>query len=162
MSALIALGRIQVIVTRRPSSHWDDAMEERQTPYLQLFDAVPVDSEILPLPGDEWLAASVFQKAIRRADRNTAERAALSLFRIRGDRIFRRIGVIAAEDVGIGSIDGFEIAIALCRDTRLRQEAGSDEIVVRKLARLLANVPKDRSPSKTTWRDTGMRHVGPI
>jgi len=120
-------------------------MEERQAPCPQFLDVLPVDSEIHPLPVDEWIAASTFQKAIRRSDGDTAERAGLTLFRYRGDRIFRRIATVAAEDIGVGSLDGVGTTIELCRDKRLRQQAGGDEIVVRKLARLLAASPKDRS-----------------
>lgn len=120
-------------------------MQVRQTPYLQLLDAVPVDSEISPLPVDEWLAASTLQKSIRRSDCDTAERAGLTLYRCRGDRIFRRVATIAAEDIGIGAPDTVAVTTELCRGKHLRQQAGGDEVVVRKLARLLAATLKDRS-----------------
>ena len=59
-----------------------------------------------PLPPrlriDPYVASSLLQKAIRRGDASLAERAALTLHRLRGQGIWRRFLVIAFEDVGIG------------------------------------------------------------
>lgn len=120
-------------------------MKKQQTPQFPLSDIGSVETEFLPPQVDEWIAASVTQKAIRRSDAITAERAALTLYRYRGPRIFRRIAVIATEDVGIGDVETVATTVELCRNKHLRQEAGGDAAVVQKLVRLLATSPKDRS-----------------
>ena len=49
--------------------------------------------------------AAVWDKSIRRSETEIAQRAALTLFKLRGSAIWRRFMVIAFEDVGIGSVD---------------------------------------------------------
>lgn len=60
---------------------------------------------VKPLPIDRWIAASVLQKAIRRNDPVTAERAALTLWHQDKRTLWRRLMVIALEDVGAVSPD---------------------------------------------------------
>jgi integrase len=47
----------------------------------------------------------LLQKSIRRSETDIAQRAALTLFKLKGAAIWRRLMVIAFEDVGIGSLD---------------------------------------------------------
>jgi hypothetical protein len=54
---------------------------------------------------DPWVASSLLQKAIRRGDADLAERAAITLHRLRGRSIWRRFLVIAFEDIGVASVD---------------------------------------------------------
>ena len=58
-----------------------------------------------PIAADAWVVSSTLQKAIRRSEVQIAQRAVLTLFKLRGSGIWRRLTVIAFEDVGIGSID---------------------------------------------------------
>ncbi len=57
-----------------------------------------------PLPLDPWTASSLLQKAIRRGDTDLAQWAASTLHRQRGASIWRRLVLIAFEDVGIGDL----------------------------------------------------------
>ena len=100
-----------------------------------------------PLATDPWIASSLLQKAIRRGDADLAERAAITLHRLRGNGIWRRFLVIAFEDVGIASIEALIKTTAACTAPSWRASVdGGDERVLRLLARLLAEAPKDRSP----------------
>ena len=100
-----------------------------------------------PFPIDAWVASSLLQKAIRRGDADLAERAAITLHRLRGNRIWRRFLVIAFEDVGIASVEALIKTTAACTAPSWRANvAGGDERVLCLIARLLAEAPKDRSP----------------
>jgi len=102
---------------------------------------------LTPLAIDPWIASSLLQKAIRRGDADLAERAAITLHRLRGNGIWRRYLVIAFEDVGIASVDALIRTTAACTAPSWRASVeGGEEPVLRLLARLLAEAPKDRSP----------------
>ena len=51
---------------------------------------------------------SVLQKSIRRNEPEIALRAAETLSRAAPDRVWRRIGIAAFEDVGIGGFESLE------------------------------------------------------
>ena len=92
---------------------------------------------------DAWIASSLFQKAVRRGDVETAISAAKRLFSLRGKTAFNRFVVAAFEDIGIGSeaaiVDTVaQVGFANCYTDG---EYPSIEAVVR----LLASAPKDRS-----------------
>lgn len=59
--------------------------------------------DVLPMPVDRWLAASVLQKAVRRGDVGYALGAAAALWHHDRQKLYTRLAVIAAEDVGIGN-----------------------------------------------------------
>ena len=92
-----------------------------------------------------WVAMSLLQKAIRRSEVEIAQRAVLTLFKLRGSGIWRRLTVIAFEDVGIGGIDAVTMTVAGGSDAAWRKTAGGDIRLAAHLARTLAEAPKDRS-----------------
>jgi hypothetical protein len=102
-------------------------------------------ASILPLPCDRWLASSALQKAIRRGDVILAQRAARTLFAADRRSLWRRLLVIAFEDVGIGSIDAIGEAASLAASAAMRRDAGGEEAAVLLACQLLAQAPKDRS-----------------
>jgi hypothetical protein len=108
----------------------------------RLAASSPVPS---PLPIDPYVASSLLQKAIRRGEADLAERAALTLHRLRGKGLWRRFLVIAFEDVGIGSVEALIKTAEACTDPDWRAELGGDERALCFIARLLADAPKDRS-----------------
>ena len=57
-----------------------------------------------PLDVSPWLAMSILQKAIRRSHEDLALGAAATLLRRTPDKLWRRIGCIAFEDVGVGNL----------------------------------------------------------
>ncbi|MCZ7891891.1 hypothetical protein O9X99_09415 [Agrobacterium salinitolerans] len=75
---------------------------------------------------DAWTASSLLQKAIRRGEADYAQAAALALYRMRGNALWRRLLLIAFEDVGPADP-------ALCvnvsewsNDPELRKSLGTD------------------------------------
>ncbi|HDZ73348.1 MAG TPA: hypothetical protein ENH55_11370 [Aurantimonas coralicida] len=115
------------------------------------YDGPPDDAEtgspplIEPLSCDAWIASSTVHKAIRRGDAETAERAVLTLIRHRGNGVFRRLMVIAYEDIGIGAPDLLVTLTRLCTDARLRRQYGDTSTVARWMVRAMAAAPKERS-----------------
>jgi MgsA AAA+ ATPase C terminal len=103
------------------------------------------EAKPLPLSIDPWVASSLLQKAMRRGNIDLAERAAFTLSRYRGQGIWRRLIVIAFEDVGVGSVDTLLQITRACMSAEWRLAAGGDELSLRILVRLLAAAPKDRS-----------------
>lgn len=75
-----------------------------------------------PLPVDPFVASSLLQKAIRRGDADLAERAAITLWRLRGAGIWRRLMVIGNEDIGIASVEALIKTTAACTDPVLARE----------------------------------------
>ena len=98
-----------------------------------------------PIAADPWVVSSLLQKSIRRGETEIAQRAAFTLFKLRGSAIWRRFMVIAFEDVGIGSVDAVTMTVAAGSDAAWRKECGGDLRVAAYLAGLLADAPKDRS-----------------
>jgi hypothetical protein len=99
-----------------------------------------------PLAIDLWLAYSLLQKAIRRGDTGLAERAAFTLHGYRGEGVWRRLVLIAFEDVGVSSVDALIQTTTACMRPEWRSEVGGEELALRFVVRLLAGAPKDRSP----------------
>jgi len=98
-----------------------------------------------PIVADPWIVSSLLQKSIRRGESGIAQRAALTLFRLRGSAIWRRFMVIAFEDVGAGSVHAVMITVAAGSDAAWRNACGGDSRVAAYLAKMLAEAPKDRS-----------------
>jgi hypothetical protein len=77
--------------------------------------SIPIDG-LEPLRCDRWIASSALQKAIRRGDIPVALRALGTLYRHDPRSAWRRLLVIACEDVGIGSLDA--VITAITRGTK--------------------------------------------
>jgi hypothetical protein len=94
---------------------------------------------------DPWIVSSTLQKAIRRGEKDIAQEAARALIALRGSSIWRRLMVIAFEDVGIGNIDALITTVAAGLRPSWRSDCGGDERVAAHLAGMLASAAKDRS-----------------
>jgi hypothetical protein len=103
-------------------------------------------ADIEPLHADPWVINSLLQKSIRRGDIELAQRAALTFLSLKGSAIWRRLMIIAFEDVGAGCPDAVIQTVAACSDPGVRKSAGGNVAVALRLAQLLAAAPKDRSP----------------
>lgn len=97
------------------------------------------------IKADPYVVSSLLQKSIRRGERQMAQRAGLTLFRLRGSSIWRRMMVIAFEDVGVGSVEALTGMVAAASDATWRKACGGDARVAAHLAGMLADAPKDRS-----------------
>src|ERR1700693_6394726 len=72
----------------------------------ELAEAVGSGSISLPSPiaCSPWVAMSLMQKAIRRGREDLALRAAATLLRDSPERLWRRAGIIAFEDMGVADL----------------------------------------------------------
>ncbi len=110
----------------------------------ELAGHAPHSPESEPLTIDVRLASSALQKAIRRG--NEAE--ALSCARLLADRdpqrLWRRLAVIAMEDVGVGDFDVVANTIFSSRSKVWRDKQGGDWHVASYLVPRLCAAPKNR------------------
>jgi hypothetical protein len=106
-------------------------------------------ADFQPLDISPWLAMSLMQRAIRRGEQEVALRAAATLLRDSPDRLWRRCGITAFEDIGVADLDVVaEVTAALAGKTyraRLGGEWPVASAIVSRMAR--ANqVPGRRRP----------------
>lgn len=116
-----------------------------------------------PLPVDRWIAASVLQKAIRRNDPKTAMRAAFTLFHQDRRVLWRRIAVIALEDVGAASPGAIVKTLAVCHDPACRAKIGDLKTALHVIRLLCSSVKirladevfsiADRAPEYRKFRE---------
>jgi hypothetical protein len=108
-----------------------------------------IDSNFLPqskpIAADPWVISSLLQKSIRRGETEIAQRAVVTFFHLKGAAVWRRLMVIAFEDIGIGSVDALTKTVAAAGDSAWRKSHGGDVRLAVYLAGLLAEAPKDRS-----------------
>jgi hypothetical protein len=98
-----------------------------------------------PLRCDRRLALSAMQKSIRRGDGLTAQRALATLYRDDPSSTWRRLLIIACEDVGIAALRAVVMTATRCANAKALREMGKDEAAALATARMLAEAPKDRS-----------------
>jgi len=92
---------------------------------------------------DKWLTTSALQKCIRRGHRDLAERYARSGVRMDANHTFRRLAIIALEDVGLGDLRLVAASLAILGDKRRRQRLGEERLAVY-LATELSSAMKSR------------------
>lgn len=88
-----------------------------------------------PLPHDSYIARSALQKAIRRGLTDLALRAAARLLQLDGRVLWRRLVVIALEDLGPAQADLLARIVAAGRDPAWRLRHGGDWVVAAELVR---------------------------
>ncbi|QBK30144.1 hypothetical protein [Roseitalea porphyridii] len=92
-----------------------------------------------------WLAASLLQKSIRRGQTQWAMAAADHMLRIDPDRLWRRLLIIAFEDVGIANLQLIAQATAATQFRRTYEQRGMAATAVHFMAKELAASPKCRA-----------------
>ena len=115
-----------------------------QTEFESINHSAALDP-VKPLLCDRWLALSAMQKSIRRGDSLTAKRALTTLYRSDPGSIWRRLLIIACEDVGIAAPGAVVTTASRCANVKALRETGKDEAAALATAQMLAEVPKDRS-----------------
>ena len=98
-----------------------------------------------PLAISPWMAMSLLQKAIRRGEVELALRAAATLIEVSPDRLWRRLLVIAFEDVGVADIDSIALTVAAVGSRSVRKQLGGDWLVASWLVDRLARARKCRA-----------------
>lgn len=94
---------------------------------------------------DQWIALSLMQKAIRRGDTPQAIRAASYLNNLDYRMLWRRLVVIAWEDIGVGDPDLCFMVTAAAGSRKWRQQHGGDWSVAAYLTTAMSKSIKDRS-----------------
>ena len=79
-----------------------------------------------PLHISPWVSMSLLQKAIRRAETELALRAAATLLRDAPERLWRRCGAIAFEDIGVGDLETVSLVTAALAGKRFRATIGGE------------------------------------
>ena len=82
--------------------------------------------ETVLLKADPWIVSSLLQKSIRRGETEIAQQATLTFLALKGSAIWRRLMVIAFEDIGAGSADLLAATVAAGTDSAWRKETGGD------------------------------------
>ncbi len=108
----------------------------------QVFDTASSDGDALQC--DRWIASSLLQKSIRRGDAELAQRAAFRLLQLDKTTIWRRLIVIAFEDVGAGDLDVLLEAVFVASSSEWRRGCG-EAVALGLITRRLAEAIKDRS-----------------
>jgi hypothetical protein len=93
---------------------------------------------------DHSLLSSAWQKAIRRGDSHLATRCALELHRRAPESVWRRIRIIALEDISVGDIDLVATILAVA-GKRAWQRPWGERHVLAYLVDKLAQAPKSRT-----------------
>jgi hypothetical protein len=102
------------------------------------------DMPIVPLVASPWIAMSVLQKAIRRGESHLALRAAKSLCENDPKRFWRRMGIMALEEIGSTGVPLFAPKIAAMAIRSGRKTARADWQVAQKLVCLFSKSLKCR------------------
>jgi MgsA AAA+ ATPase C terminal len=97
-----------------------------------------------PMRCDRWVAASLLQKAIRRSETQLALRAALILSTFNRSYTWRRLLIIAFEDIGAADTDAVVETVAIATTPKWRSRRGEWRTLAYVITRL-AEAPKDRS-----------------
>lgn len=105
---------------------------------------LPIVETEAPLRCDRWIAASLLQKSIRRSETHFALRAASRLSEFDRTKPYRRLLIIAFEDVGAADPDALVEAVAIATTPGWRAKHGEMESLAY-VVRRLAEAAKDRS-----------------
>src|SRR5271157_2211159 len=102
-----------------------------------------------PIPGlldvSPWRAMSLFQNAVRRGREDLALGAAATLLRDAPERLWRRIGCIAYEDVGVASLNAVGLATVALGGKQVRAALGGEWAVASCIVSELCQAPKCRA-----------------
>jgi replication-associated recombination protein RarA len=83
-------------------------------------------TECRSLDVSPWVAMSLLQKAIRRGHEDLAQRAAGTLLLTSPERLWRRLGCIAFEDIGVADFETVSLVTAALAGKRFRATCGGE------------------------------------
>ena len=95
-------------------------------------------------PEKKWFLASGLQKAVRRGDSRFAVRCASALLHVDYEYLWRRLPVIAFEDVGLGNPLACALTLLLCKSKKWRQQ-NNERMMAFAVIDMLASGMKDRT-----------------
>lgn len=97
------------------------------------------------LTASPWVAMSLLQKAIRRGEAAFALQAAVTLLHISPERLWRRLGCIAFEDIGIADLECVFATTAALSGKRFRAAVGSEWQIASYLISLMCEARQCRA-----------------
>ena len=94
----------------------------------QLADEIFGYREPIPAPVNisPWVAMSCLQKAVRRGEVELAQHAAATLLLIAPDRLWRRCGAAAYEEIGVADLQTVSLVTAALAGKRYRATIGGE------------------------------------
>jgi hypothetical protein len=98
-----------------------------------------------PLKISPWLAMSLLQKAIRRGESELAQHAAATLLLIAPDRLWRRCGAAAFEEIGVADLETISLVTAALAGKRYRATIGGEWKVASFIVDRMTKAPKCRA-----------------
>jgi hypothetical protein len=98
-----------------------------------------------PIACSPWIAMSLMQKAIRRGREDLALRAAATLLRDSPERLWRRSGIIAFEDIGVADLATVGKVVAALGGKTFRARLGGEWPVASTIVSAMARAPKCRA-----------------
>lgn len=103
-----------------------------------------------PATMSPWIAMSLMQKAIRRGRNDLALTGAATLLKNSPDRLWRRLGITAVEDIGVGDFDTVSLVMAGLTGKVWRKGVGGDWAVASYLVRRMCQSVKCRATDDLT------------
>lgn len=102
-----------------------------------------LDGRVLAI--DPWVSMSLLQKSIRRGQKQFALDAAATLLHSSPERLWRRLGITAYEDIGIADPDLIALTTVALRGKRFRQSLGGEWVVASFLIERMCRSAKCRA-----------------
>jgi hypothetical protein len=123
------------------------ALDRLSSSLLNRITVLPPD---LPPPppyphADQYVLASLIQKAVRRGSMDIARRAGRQLLAVDPGRLWRRLRVIAVEDIGLGDPAAMIDMVAITSSATLRRRLGSNTAALDNALCIACLAAKERS-----------------
>ncbi|MDO6800640.1 hypothetical protein Q4605_19505 [Shimia thalassica] len=123
----------------------DVFLENVRNDLAQLVSHTEIEKGGDHFPWDPFVAKSMLQKGIRRAELQHAMTATRFLLQVDERGFWRRLCVIALEDIGVGNIPLVAQVLLAEKDRSLRRNLGGSEAVGSALVEAMCKSRKDRS-----------------
>lgn len=98
-----------------------------------------------PIEVTPWIAMSLLQKAIRRGCNELALRASATLLQQAADRLWKRCGCIAFEDIGIADPETVGLVTVALEGKRIRADLGGEWAVASLIVERMATARRSRA-----------------
>jgi hypothetical protein len=98
-----------------------------------------------PMDASPWVAMSAMQKAIRRGREDLALSAAATLLQDAPDKLWRRVGCVAFEDIGLAGLEAVGLATVSLGGKQARAALGGEWAVASCVVSELCRAPKCRA-----------------
>tara|TARA_R110002072_G_scaffold211906_2_gene369441 strand:- start:920 stop:1435 length:516 start_codon:yes stop_codon:yes gene_type:complete len=118
--------------------------------------------EPMPLNISPWVAMSLLQKAIRRGAAPVALSVAATLLRDAPERLWRRLGCIAFEDIGVADIACLGLVTTALTGKAFRKRLGGEWAVASLIIQRMSDVHADTKAGNTQQSPQSPRLAQPL